>query len=293
MNKLVSLILILLLFACAIAGCRPSGIENAATNGPTLASTDPEQTASTDPKQTPAADPTLPPAPEADDAFKIAARINEVHGLDFIKDTSESRGNNTVYTFFSASNAAKQAVSVGYSYTQERGYYIDYAIPKMLVDYQSSQEYAQWLQQLDIPGQMQRFADKEYTITAQQIKDAGCTATEGEDYFKAVAECYGAMLAELFASAPEGAPMRLKQIDLRSVEILPENSGPNGFACRFSFAVCPEDVYAFWEYTDLVSEFITDENDPYFGRMFFGGKLRLSGQSDGSWSGTARFQSGE
>lgn len=285
MNKLASLILILLLFACAIAGCRPSGIENAATTEPTSATLDPAKTA--------ADDPTLPPAPEADDAFKIAARINEVHGLDFIKDTSESRGNNTVYTFFSASNAAKQAVSVGYSYTQERGYYIEYAIPKIPVEYQGSQEYAQWLQQLGIPGQMQRFADKEYTITAEQIQAAGCTATEGEEYYKAVAECYGAMLAELFASAPEGAPMRLKRIDLRSVEILPENSGPNGFTCRFSFAVCPEDVYAFWEYTDLVSEFITDENDPYFGRMFFGGKLRLSKQSDGSWSGTARFQSGE
>ena len=292
MKRYIAFISVVLMALLAFTGCRSSSVvpgvlntdapKNEASGNTVAESAEPVSSETAEMPETAA--PQLDPEEATKRAWRIVERVNEVHGSDFARGNAKTQS--TVCTFYSAAEPAKRSIDVGFALV-DGIFRIDCAYPSMPAEFVGSEEYESRLASLELERWYEEFRDIKYSISAQAVIDAGSSETDGDSCFSKVAECYANMLAELFENAPEGSPMKCREVKVRGWQYIKENSSDRGFTCALSFAVCPEDIYAFWLYDDLICDIITDEADPCFGWLRFGGTVRLERNDDGSWTGTA------
>ena len=161
-------------------------------------------------------------------------------------------------------------------------YELDFAVPRLISD--SSDRTSEWLESLELERWNAEFLFGEHTVTGEDIIRAGCTETEGTAYRIAAVECLCRLFKEILENAPEGCPYRCKEVRVRACEYFGERSGTSWITCGIYFAVRPYDVCAFYEYSDVSSEFICDESDPDYGWMWFGGQCVLRRNDEGNWT---------
>ncbi len=241
------------------------------------------------PTQNPTAAPTAEPTPEAtevpdewfvDKAWSAASRFNELYGYDF---TKESGKRNSAHCTFKSESIPELRINIGFSYGNGE-YPLSYSGSSLEYFFEDTEDYTEFMSSLEIERWRSELREGQISITADDIKALGCTATAGSEYIEAVGRCYAGKLIEFYENAPEGSPMRCKELVLLKCER--SLTDENGYLMLF--AARPEDPFAMYWLEDGASGFFDISDAPdYYGWYALGGSVILTPHEDGSRSGRA------
>ena len=146
---------------------------------------------------------------------------------------------------------------------------------------------------VDANGDMHYWWDKisaeTISVTEEDVKKAGCSETEGDEYMRAVYRCYSEKLAALLTEAAGSAPFGCKAADVLYCE--PDEDFPGSYFIRL--AVVPTDIEAFAAFCDEDIAFSGEEYpEAYYCRALFYGRTTLVKGEDGSWFASAKLDRG-
>ncbi|MBO6060669.1 MAG: hypothetical protein J6P98_00940, partial [Clostridia bacterium] len=210
-------------------------------------------------------------------AFITAQAIGRVHGMEFDRDEAEWNvqdydGIVEEYVSFTDRNGHGELVTFFHPDRLVNG-----AVPPSYFDL--------WPAEADIPGGIDawrsRYDSETVTITPDDIRAHGCTATEGEEYVRAAYECWAEKLAQRLVKAGSDDPARCTEAALVYCE--PDEDYPGNWF--FRIAVKPASTENFAAFTDWTLGFI-DGRFPaeYYGWVNFWGRTELTENADGSFT---------
>ncbi|MBR6006564.1 MAG: hypothetical protein IK064_02940 [Clostridia bacterium] len=291
-----------------IAACTGS-IEPQATPEPAVDVTAIPIDASTDlptdlPTDVPTDAPTAAPsaAPERPDdawfveeAWKAAERIAEVHQMHYDRDTAEITSYlNTNYALVSFRESENgQGLTLRFE-TDETGEYklnMDFSSP--LEPKHDTAEFEAWKANIDIfrsgDGSESGYLYNSVIVTAEELLESGCTATEGEAFFNTVGSIFQSKLLEHLRSAPEGSPAYCYEV--RPVYCTADRETPGVLHLRFVMRVA--DPAGFFDCYDCIPMFDDGSDDPQlFGWFTYSGSVTLERTAEGNWTGSAALNEG-
>lgn len=136
----------------------------------------------------------------------------------------------------------------------------------------------------------QSLKETRFIITPEDIAEAGCTATEGEEYLLAVGRCWQQKYAEYFTSLPENYPGYCYEMRPLDCMVDHYNADQNTVQFVAGFASRPADLQAIsFNYFegDWGANFADESYPPeIYGWLVTYGGTMLQKQADGSWVGT-------
>lgn len=222
-----------------------------------------------------------------DDAWEIAKRIGDIHGIELKKELVEVRNTSSCsVSFYSERRDDGSGCGIYLSY--DRNAEGEFCVSLS----QSTNHYPEepgWYNEThDFKRWREEFNNREIVVTVDDLVNAGCTETEGEEYMEAVGRCYAKKLALLFSeNAPEGFPARCQ--DARLVKCSYDAaSGEHSVL----LAVVPDDICVFNAYYDDFCRFYDGLDDPeLWGWLDYAGTVKLE-LVNGSWVGRACLDMG-
>lgn len=283
MKKITTLCLCLILAAGLLCSCtsspKPVGDADAkkATEGPSAV---PTEAVEDTPGPTEEARAGFDEADAIEAAIPVANEIGRVNGCEFDTEGAEC-------TVFESDEETEYLVSFP---AREIGGTLnvtvcsnsagEYSIPFSGLDYGPgghNEEDNMW---------RETFGAEPITVTPEDIAASGCTATEGDEYMRAVYECFAAKAAERLVGAEEGVPARC--IEAAPVYCEPDEDFPGMYMVKL--AVIPADLYSYARFCDGGVTFCPKEySEEYYCRAIFLGRPVLTQGSDGSWTGSLNW----
>lgn len=279
---LIFMVAALMLFAaCSAKENRPaSPTEPAYTDAPAVA----DQTEG--PEATQADDPAAEPTEDlsawyVDNAYPLAERIGLMNALEFDKDGAEC----TLYDSGAGASVSfpardgSGALVIGARRNAEGQFEIDRSGPYFNFEQDEKQveEVTAWDKQ---------FRDEQITVTPEDVINAGCTETSGDEYMKTVYRCFAEKLAEKYRALDDEAPGACRSAEVVSVE-----DGDND-QVLVKMAVSPKNFAEFIIHVDMAYNFFFDETSDFYGLTMIAGEPVLTRQADGSWVGRSELSTG-
>ena len=142
----------------------------------------------------------------------------------------------------------------------------------------------------DIGAAYRESLGETFIITPEDIANAGCTATEGEEYLLAVGRCWQQKYAEFFTSLPENYPGYCYEMLPLGCTVDRYFADQNKVQFVAGFASRPADLRAIACLYFGINEGANFADESYppeiYGWLVTYGGTMLQKQADGSWVGT-------
>ncbi len=252
-----------------------------------------------EPTPEPTPEPTLDPTQEAkkerpsdewfiEQTWPVAQRVGEIHGFKPDRGTAYVVGDGyDVYVMLRESDSdGAKGVGIGFKdHSHNNEFAVEMRDSMLLFPQAYGEDTAQAIDEW-----WERWEKQRIVVTPEDIINAGCTETEGDEYMQTVAKLCAERMAELLTGAPEGFPARcIKAAPARCGYV--EMEYKSGYGASIAFI--PEDPLGFDLFFDKDMTLFEDEAYPeLWGRCSYGGILELEREGDNWIAGASFYREG-